>query len=636
METCSHIRGLESVKNEAMLTPRMWSCVDCGTTESVWACLQCNNIACGRFIEEHGLKHFNDKGHPLALEVNKKYLFCYICDSYVFNDNCYGEIALLRETLKEIETQVFNESLTRSGCVIRGPSTLRIHDETKSEKEHAKMEDKQYTAVCHWRLSLLSKVFSALVKHSKEEKLKVQSEEKQTEEKKEEPPKKRRKVIIPGVTGLRNLGNTCYMNSVLQVLSHLQFFRHCFLLLHAMKSPPDPPCLTSTPKNRRSISAIYTRQTTVECYEHVSMPLRKEQSWPTKKKTHINSLLETKIDDNSNEVSANHSSLNESSDSGEQNKKVFFSDELHALFRVMWSGKWAIVTPLAVLHAVWKLIPSFLGYSQHDAQEFLCEVLERLQSELEGDYEVNFQSPITDDVIHPKDILPNVFEGKLVSEVMCHNCHNVSKCCEQFWDLSLEFPNRYQVQPRSSRGRVTARRPSMDSCHLTELLSKFTQLEILEGKTYRCEKCLVSSPDSLQFAQKQLQIAELPEILRLHLKRFRWYCQTRGKIVSHVQFDMKLDMKPYCHELYFESYTDEDFVYKLSGVIIHMGTGFDAGHYVAYCWNEQAGSWVYYNDARVSLCSENEVLKSQAYILLYTRCNGRSNLYDNLTLPKSP
>ena len=24
------------MKNEAMLTPRMWSCVDCGTTESVW------------------------------------------------------------------------------------------------------------------------------------------------------------------------------------------------------------------------------------------------------------------------------------------------------------------------------------------------------------------------------------------------------------------------------------------------------------------------------------------------------------------------------------------------------------------------------------------------------------------------
>ena len=54
---------------------------------------------------------------------------------------------------------------------------------------------------------------------------------------------------------------------------------------------------------------------------------------------------------------------------------------------------------------------------------------------------------------------------------------------------------------------------------------------------------------------------------------FSWYCQTRGKIVSHVQFDMELDMKPYCHQLYFESYTEQDFLYKLSGVIIHMGSG---------------------------------------------------------------
>ena len=48
---------------------------------------------------------------------------------------------------------------------------------------------------------------------------------------------------------------------------------------------------------------------------------------------------------------------------------------------------------------------------------FSSEVLERLQSELEGDCPINFQSPMADDVIHPKDILPNVFEGKLVSEV---------------------------------------------------------------------------------------------------------------------------------------------------------------------------------------------------------------------------
>lgn len=59
------------------------------------------------------------------------FIFSYECDNYVFNDNYYDEIALLRERLEETETQVFNESLTRSGCVIRGPSTPILHSETK-------------------------------------------------------------------------------------------------------------------------------------------------------------------------------------------------------------------------------------------------------------------------------------------------------------------------------------------------------------------------------------------------------------------------------------------------------------------------------------------------------------------------
>ena len=62
--------------------------------------------------------------------------------------------------------------------------------------------------------------------------------------------------------------------------------------------------------------------------QHVSMPLRKEESWPQmKKRKHVNSsveekdgLIEAKFDENANEA-ANESSVNEPSES-EQNKKV--------------------------------------------------------------------------------------------------------------------------------------------------------------------------------------------------------------------------------------------------------------------------------------------------------------------------
>lgn len=45
--------------------------------------------------------------------------------------------------------------------------------------------------------------------------------------------------------------------------------------------------------------------------------------------------------------------------------------ELNGLFRVLWSGRWAQVSPHGFLQAVWQRIPTFKGHAQQDAQEFL-------------------------------------------------------------------------------------------------------------------------------------------------------------------------------------------------------------------------------------------------------------------------
>ena len=42
------------------------------------ACLSCSNVACGRYIKEHAVKHYQETKHPLALEVNEKYAYWYV------------------------------------------------------------------------------------------------------------------------------------------------------------------------------------------------------------------------------------------------------------------------------------------------------------------------------------------------------------------------------------------------------------------------------------------------------------------------------------------------------------------------------------------------------------------------------
>ena len=52
--------------------------------------------------------------------------------------------------------------------------------------------------------------------------------------------------LLPGHTGLRNIGNTCYINAVVQALSNMPCFRDLFLKLPHLctlqpRRPPEPP-----------------------------------------------------------------------------------------------------------------------------------------------------------------------------------------------------------------------------------------------------------------------------------------------------------------------------------------------------------------------------------------------------------
>uniref|UniRef100_G3Q9D5 Ubiquitin carboxyl-terminal hydrolase n=1 Tax=Gasterosteus aculeatus TaxID=69293 RepID=G3Q9D5_GASAC len=457
----------------------------CNTSESIWACLGCAHVACGRYIEEHALQHFQQQHHPLAMEVNELYVFCYLCDDYVLNDNATGDLKLLRSTLSAIQSQRY-EVTTRSGRTLRSASAAP-----------------------------------------------------------DAPMPSGARQLQLRVTGLRNLGNTCYMNSILQVLSHLLVFRECFLRLDL---------------------------------------------------TQALELL----------ASAVHGQLAEPS-----SKHISLCHELHTLFQVMWSGKWALVSPFAMLHSVWQLIPAFRGYAQQDAQEFLCELLDKVQHELEstGKHTTTAGVPQKRLIKQVLSVVNTIFHGQLLSQVVtCLACDHRSNTVEPFWDLSLEFPERYHSNSRESAAQA--------SCHLTEMLAKFTETEALEGNIYACEQCNCETE-----AQKRLVVHKLPQVLRLHLKRFRWSGRNhREKIGVHVRFDQLLDIEPYCcREPSPKAAPCKHFLYDLSAVVMHHGKGFGSGHYTSYCYNTEGGFWVHCNDSKLNVCSVEEVCRAQAYILFYTQ-----------------
>lgn len=58
-------------------------CFECGAQESLWICLICGHIGCGRYVEAHAYHHFEDTQHTYAMQLGKQRVWDYAGDNYV-------------------------------------------------------------------------------------------------------------------------------------------------------------------------------------------------------------------------------------------------------------------------------------------------------------------------------------------------------------------------------------------------------------------------------------------------------------------------------------------------------------------------------------------------------------------------
>lgn len=253
-------------------------------------------------------------------------------------------------------------------------------------------------------------------------------------------------------------------------------------------------------------------------------------------------------------------------------------------------GNGPLLLPRLFLNSVWQCLPEFRGFLQHDAQEFLCSFLDKLDSDLK---EKGFFFRVKNG---QKQTVVSVFEGKMSSQVKCERCKNVSSQEQKFSFLTLDidFKNNQTED---------------ETVSLLDCLDNFSKPEYLGGKIYACEKCKTS-----ENAEKRVTITELPEVLLIHTNRIKWQGAMRQKIQTKLDFPLKaLDLKKH------SSASNKETRYNLCGVVNHSGRHFGSGHYACYCLNTEGGGWLNFSDGLVTASEEEEVLNSQAYMLFYIR-----------------
>ncbi|KAG8041828.1 hypothetical protein G9C98_007132 [Cotesia typhae] len=470
-----------------------------------------------------------------------------------------------------------------------------------------------------------------------------------------------------GLVGLQNIGNTCYMNAALQALSNVvpltQYFMDCSHMVVYIGKDRKPGLSLSYMNLIKDMWNHKTRGYVVpngilSGIRAVNPMFRGYHQHDTQEflrcfMDQLHEELKERIEDD-REVIQNLKTL-ESSDEEETEMDGNASSQSDAEYETCDSGVSEQSSLSDEGERGMKRRYSRVSQSDKLRNKFTTRNIKKTASdETFSQPQRSIQSSPTKHrakkPVKTRSIISDVFDGKLLSSVQCLTCDRVSTRVETFQDLSLPIPSRDHID-MLHQGSLTPQKagPCSDVVYVTnqsgwiswlvqwmrswfwgpvvslhDCLAAFFSADELKGdNVYSCEKC-----NKLRNGIKYCKVLELPEVLCIHLKRFRHELMFSSKIASYVSFPLDdLDMRPYLHK----ECVSKVATYDLISVICHHGTA-GGGHYICYALNADSNQWFEFDDQCVTQVSPETVKNCEAYVLFYKKRSPEMLQYRDKTL----